>query len=124
MSEKLQIARFVQPPGKLPVQMAKSDGTALRLLKRGPFGADLIRFAPGQGVATHTHPGDHVLVVVSGSGWLTYNGQRVEISEGTVYLVPGSVPHAIDAGESELTLISVANDHRDAGSEDRLEVLP
>lgn len=122
--DELQIASFIQPPGRLPVQMAKSDGTALRLLKLGVFAADLIRFAPGKRVATHTHPGNHILVVVSGRGWLTYDGERVALTDGLIYLVPGRVPHAIDAAEdSELTLISIADDHRDAGADDRLEVV-
>jgi len=119
---KLQIARFDPHPGALPVQMADSDGTAMPLVKLNEFGADLIRFAPGKRVGLHTHQGDHILVVVSGTGVLTFRGERHALYAGVVYLVPGSVPHAIDA-ETELSIIAVGNDHRDAGAEDRLEVV-
>lgn len=117
----IQIARF-DVPGELPEQMAHSDGRGLRLAKLGRFGADLIRFAPGKGVGTHTHPGDHVLIVTGGTGWVDYDGVPYRLEPGVCYLVPGSVPHAIRA-ESELSLISIANDHRDVASEARLEVV-
>lgn len=119
----LQISTFDHPPGPLQIQMAHSDGTAQPLVKLDRFGADLIRFAPGKGVQSHTHAGDHILAVVSGWGWLTFDGRRYPLISGTIYLVPGSVPHAIDA-TTELSIIAVGNDHRDAGAEDRLEVVP
>lgn len=114
----IAIARW-DVPGDLPMQMAASDGRGLALVKRGAFGADLIRFAPGTGVAEHTHPGDHVLIVVSGTGWVDYDGVPHRLEQGAIYLVPGAVRHAIRA-ESELSLVSVANDHRDVGSPERL----
>lgn len=118
----LQITSYRVAPGSLPLQMAKSQGTAMRLLKLGAFGADLIRFAPGCCVEEHVHPGDHVLVVVSGSGWLRYGGTTHDLTDGMLYMVPGSTPHAIGAYGEEMTLISVANDHRDPVAEDRLEL--
>lgn|SRR5512138_375817 len=122
-NDHLQIGEFLVGPGALPLQMANSEGTALPLLKRGPFGADLIRFAPGRGVPLHTHPGNHILIVTSGEGRLIFNGEEFALRAGVLYLVPGSVPHQIDA-LTELTLVSVADDHRHAGSSDRLELVP
>lgn len=117
----IQVARMHAPAGRLPVQMAKSQGTALPLLKSGDFGADLIRFAPGEGVAEHTHPGDHILVCISGEGWVDYDGEPTRLEPGVCYYVPGAVRHAIRS-ESELTLLSVANAHIDAGSPQRLDL--
>lgn len=116
----LQCSQFFEPPGPLPEQMAKSDGTGKRLLKDGPFGADLIRFAAGKGVRSHVHPGDHMLFVLSGNGILTFDGQQHAMYPGFCYFVPGTVPHAIEA-DSELTLLSIANQHIDVASDDRLE---
>lgn len=118
----LQRARFLVPPGPLGVPMASSDATALRLFKAGPFGADLIRFPAGGSVPDHTHPGSHMLFVLSGSGWVDYEGVPHRLAEGDCYYVPGSTRHGIRA-EAELTLLSVADDHRDAGSPERLHVL-
>lgn len=118
---KLQVSNFNRPPGPLSIQMAHSDGTAQPLVKLDRFGADLIRFSPGKRVQSHTHAGDHILAVLSGEGWLTFDGHRYPLAAGTIYLVPGSVPHAIDA-TTELSIIATGNDHRDVGAEDRLEI--
>lgn len=115
----LSIARW-DVSGELPVPMASSDARGLELVKRGPFAADLIRFPPGGAVREHTHPGDHILVVVEGRGWLEYDGEPHRLERGHIYLVPGHIRHAILA-ETELTLVSVADDHRDVGSPERLD---
>ncbi len=106
-------------PGPLPVEMYNSDGTAKPLLKHGAFGADLIRFAAGQGVAMHKHPGAHLLFVLEGRGFVDYGGDPHPLKAGLCYLVPENQPHAIRA-TSPLTMLAVANDHRPAGSLDRM----
>lgn len=118
----MQIGRFDLGPGPLPRPMVSSDATGLALAKVGGFGADLIRFPAGGEVRPHTHPGDHILVVVSGSGWVDYDGVPHALEAGVLYLVPGSVPHGIRA-ETELTLLSIANDHRPVDAESRLEMV-
>lgn len=102
-----------------PVQMARSDGRGLSLVKVGAFAADLIEFDAGKGVADHTHPGNHILIVVSGTGWVDYDGEPYRLEQGVCYMVPGSTRHAIRA-ETHLRLLSVSDDHRDVGSEARL----
>lgn len=115
-------ANFANPQGVLPVKMYASDATAKRLLKHGPFGADLIRFPPNGCVPQHTHPGSHMLFVLSGSGWVDCDGLSFFLSAGDCYLIPSNKNHGIRA-ITEFTLISVADNHRDAGSEDRLNVI-
>lgn len=108
--------------GPFLLRMACSDATALPLLKRGSFGADLIRFPAGGQVSGHTHPGDHILYVISGEGWVDYEGASWELSSGCCYLIPGHRSHAIRA-HTELTLLSVANQHIAADSWERLHVV-
>lgn len=116
------IARFDVTTGVLPVKMHASDATALELVSLAGFGADLIRFPVGGCVPSHTHPGSHILFVISGGGWVDYDGMTCPLQPGVCYLVPGGVVHGIRA-ETELTLLAVANDHRRAGAEDRLSVI-
>jgi quercetin dioxygenase-like cupin family protein len=125
MTPKLSYARFDQNAASpFPAQMHRSDATALPLVKCGAFGADLIRFDPGGAVEPHTHAGDHILAVLQGYGTLWFDGEEHRIDAGFIYLVPGSVPHAVycDGNSPEpLVLLVVGNDHRDADSPDRLE---
>lgn len=62
------------PVGATPIEMAHSDATAKHLFRDGAFGADVIRFPAGGCVPDHTHPGAHILYVLSGRGWLDYEG--------------------------------------------------
>jgi mannose-6-phosphate isomerase-like protein (cupin superfamily) len=131
MSEKLQTAHWatknsdwnlVPPSGELETQMAHSDGTAKSLLVYKKFGMDIIRFDAEKWVATHTHIWDHILMVLKWEGFVEYDWIDYALEPGMSYMVPGSVPHAIKA-TSELVLIAIANDHRPAGSEERLDVV-
>lgn len=127
MAKELLMAQFANATedgiavasGALPVQMQHSDGTGAPLLKRNGFGSDIIRFAAGEGVKSHTHEGDHMLFVIKGEGVVEYDGVDHPLKPGVCYFVDGNVPHAIRA-ETELTLIAVGNDHRPLDSEARL----
>jgi len=112
--------------GVQPLQMQHSDGTALPLVlddsTPNKFGADVIRFAAGEGVELHTHIGAHILMVTKGTGILIYGEEEHEMFTGMIYLVPSNVPHAIKA-TTELVLIAVGNDHRPADSLERLNIV-
>ncbi len=131
MTLKIQIAEFAEmwenwelniTSGKRPIQMKHSDGTAQELLLLNKFWADLIRFDAGKGVWNHTHEGDHILLVLKGNWFVEYDWIDYELTPWIAYMVPGSVDHAIKA-TSELILIAIANDHRPADSEDRLDIV-
>lgn len=132
----------VQSDGKLiplftgpqPVKMHISQGTARQLLytEKGPkpFGLDEIRFAPGEGVANHTHPGAHILLCIGGKGILSMRhisrgdgvtDEYLDIKPGGAYLVESDVVHSVYADkESELLLLVIGNNHRKADAIDRL----
>lgn len=123
MLKELCVAKVpANTAGELPVKMAMSDATGERLVKDGPFGADLIRFPPGGRVNDHTHPGAHILYVTSGHGYVDYNGVPHELRPGTIYLIPSGERHGIRA-VTELTILSVASDHRDVGDTERLTLV-
>jgi quercetin dioxygenase-like cupin family protein len=127
--DEIQIAQFADltesgfltaKEGERPFKMCHSDGTGLPLLKLGKFGADVIRFAANEGVANHTHEGDHMLFVIKGTGFVEYNGTDHALHPGVCYLIPGHVDHAVKA-TTELVLIAVGNNHFPVDSEQRLE---
>lgn len=115
-----QLARWDVEPSE---KMAHSDALGARLVKDGAFGADLIKFPRGGRVGMHTHPGAHILIVMSGFGWVTVSGERHWLRAGVCYLIPSNEPHAIDA-DTDLSILSIANDHRDVASSERLDVVP
>jgi len=108
---------------KREIQMANSDGTGTPLLKNKNFGADVIRFGAGEGVAEHTHIGQHVLFVLRGAGIVKYDGVDNDLYPGKCYMVESWVPHAIYAGEEDsLVLLVVGDDHRGLDDPGRMEL--
>lgn len=127
----IQISRWAIPDqngnleiesGERPHKMYCSDGTGTPLLLYNRFGADVIRFAGGEGVKNHTHEGSHILFVLKGTGFVEYNGIDHELEPGVCYMIPGNVDHAIKA-KSELILIAVGNEHFPVDSKERMTPL-
>lgn len=109
--------------GPFTIDMHQSDATATALLKRGDFGADIIHFEPGGCVEEHTHPGDHILFCIEGSGVVSFYGNRHVIKKGQCYLIPGEAPHAVYAdADDSMTLLVVGNQHISADSPERLNM--
>lgn len=117
-----RIARFDR---QATLQMHESDAKGLPLLHNGDkFGADVIDFPPLGKVPMHTHPGDHVLFCVGGSGWVTIDRSVPDaVTCGDCYLIHSMEPHAVAAGEHGLRLIVVGNNHRPVDSKERLDVV-
>lgn len=107
-------------PGARPIQMSHSDGTGLPLVKLEAFGADVIRFAPGKGIMKHTHMGDSIIFVISGTGHVEYDGVQHDLAPGLSCLIPSMVNHAIQAA-TELVIIVVGNNHMALDSKDVLQ---
>jgi quercetin dioxygenase-like cupin family protein len=118
-----QNGNFVVDGGKRPIQMMNSDGTGTSLLKNGELGADIIRFGASEGVAEHTHIGQHVLFVLRGLGVVKYDGVDNSLYPGKGYLVESWVPHAIYADkDDDLVLLVVGDDHRALDDPSRMEL--
>lgn len=102
-------------------KMHNSDACGIPLLLHGKFGMDVLTFPAGGCVKDHTHPGDHILIVMSGTGYVDYDGVAHKLSPNDCYLVPGGVRHGVRAC-TELRLLAIANDHRPVASAERLEL--
>jgi quercetin dioxygenase-like cupin family protein len=68
---------------------------------------------PNAGFERHVHPHNHVLVILKGSGFLTYdsgNGDKVlEFGEGEVFNVPGTSEHAVSAGADGIDMLTIGS---------------
>lgn len=101
-------------------QMYGTSATGQPLVSNGYLGADLIAVPPGGGFAPHTHPGDHLLVVVGGYGTITVEGRIYPTEAGQIYMVEGAVPHAVSARpDSPHVILAIGAPHREIGAADR-----
>ena len=120
-SSKLQMRNYRDSGGF--VAMVASQGKGKHLVLSDRFGADMLRFDPGHKTEIHTHPGDHILFVAQGNGFLVFDGTYHSLSVGDCYFVPGAVPHQVGAIADALLLLSVANNHQPVDSKERLHVV-
>lgn len=102
-----------------PLPMADGGATGAPLIGNGRLGADLIRLASGEGFVPHTHPGDHLLIVVGGQGTVTYGGKVYPTRAGEIYLIAGEIPHAVGA-VTDHVLLAVGSPHRAVDAPDRM----
>lgn len=116
----LQIKNYRESDNWLP--MIGSEATGLPLVKQGDFGADMLHFESSQKTSLHTHPGNHILFVVEGGGYLVFNEEKHDLVQGTCYLVPGESPHQVVAGGFGMILLSIADKHCNVDSEERLRI--
>lgn len=106
-----------------PVRMHGADATGLGLVTNQLIGADVLRLPTGAGFPPHTHPGHHVLVIVGGRGTITYAGRVYPTEAGEIYLVAGSVAHAVGA-ISDHVILAIGAPHMPVDSHERMAVVP
>jgi len=105
--------------GERSTRMAHSNATGVGLISNGMLGVDLIRIEAGDGFLPHTHPGDHLLIVVGGVGTITYSGYIWETRAGQVYMIDGKVPHAVGAITNHV-ILAVGSPHKPIDSTERM----
>jgi quercetin dioxygenase-like cupin family protein len=110
------------PHGERPVPMHGADSTGLGLVSNGIVGADVIRLPAGAGFPPHTHPGHHLLAVLGGRGTITYNGRVHPTEAGEIYLVEGSVSHAVGA-VTDHVILAMGAPHMPVDSDKRMAVV-
>ena len=106
-----------------PIRMAHSPATGQALLSNGQLGVDVIRLAAGEAFTPHTHPGDHLLIVIGGVGTITYDGRIYETHAGEAFLIEGNVPHAVGAITHHV-ILAIGSPHRAIDDPDRMSLTP
>lgn len=119
----MQIKKYFETEDHEWLPMVGSEALGLPLVKQGNFAADMLKFEPYQQTSLHTHPGNHILFVVEGDGWLDYGDETLDLTTGTCYFVPGSTPHRVKSASIGMVLMSISDSHYPVDSSDRLEVI-
>lgn len=97
--------------GLRPTPMPGSPATGRGLVTNGLLGGDVIRLAAGEAFEPHTHPGDHLLIVIGGEGTITFDGVVYPTRAGQIYMVEGSVSHAVGA-ITDHVILAVGSPHK------------
>ncbi len=67
----------------------------------------LFAFDKGQKLSEHTTPYDALVQILDGKARLTIGGRQNNISTGGIIIMPGNVPHAVEADEKFKMLLTM-----------------
>ena len=69
----------------------------------------LFSFGAGEGVSTHSAPGDAIVQILEGEAKITIGGNPPTAKTGDIVVMPANIPHAVDAEQDFKMLLTVIN---------------
>ncbi|HZD59806.1 MAG TPA: cupin domain-containing protein [Anaerolineae bacterium] len=96
---------------QMDVEEGGAKGVSLRWVLSEREGAEnfalrVFNLMPGGNTPRHTHPWEHEIFVLKGSGSVVENGENVPIHQGDVIYIPPEEEHQFNnTGDSELEFI-------------------
>ena len=67
----------------------------------------LFAFDKGEGVSTHTAPGDAMVQVLDGEATVNVDGKEMTVCAGQVVVMPADIPHSVTAVKQFKMLLTV-----------------
>lgn len=77
------------------VSYEKGKVASLTLAQQPGVGMTLFAFDAGEGVSTHSAPGDAMVQVLEGEARITIDGVENHLTAGQIIIMPAGVPHAV-----------------------------
>jgi len=87
---------------KLKELVAYSEGrvSSKTLAQKEEVSVTLLSFDKGEGLSTHSAPGDAMIIILEGSVRVTIGeNPEVVLNEGDTTVMPANIPHALEALE-------------------------
>lgn len=101
LSEAVNLAGLVNiEPGKI---------ISRTFVQRPEVTVTLFSFGAGEGVSTHSAPGDAIVQILEGEAKITIGGNPLIAKTGDIVVMPANIPHAVEAGQDFKMLLTVVN---------------
>lgn len=71
------------------------------------FNLTLFALAEGEGISTHSTPGDAIVQVLDGEAEITIGGLTHTVRAGNAIVMPASIPHGLEARKAFKMLLTV-----------------
>ena len=86
----------------------QADGiVSKRIIQKEKGNITLFAFDAGQKLSEHTAPFDAVVQVMQGSAEVVIGGKPNQIAAGQSIIMPANVPHAVNANEKFIMLLTM-----------------
>lgn len=87
------------------VQYQKDSVVSREIIKKDIGTVTIFAFDKGQGLSEHSAPFDAMVQIIDGEAEITLNGEPHTVSEGEMIIMPGNVPHALQAVKKPYKMI-------------------
>lgn len=77
------------------------------LVQNPGFSITLFALGAGEGISTHTTPGDALVYILDGEAEITIGTETVTPSAGETVVMPANVPHGLEARQSFKMLLII-----------------
>lgn len=67
----------------------------------------LFAFDAGEGLSTHSAPGDALVHILDGEAFITIDGKGMVVKAGEAVVMPADIPHALDAQQQFKMLLVI-----------------
>lgn len=74
----------------------------------------LFAFDAGEGVSTHSSPGDALALILDGESLITIDGEEMAVGSGEAIVMPANIPHAVRANQPFKMLLAVVKSPKEA----------
>lgn len=82
------------------VEYQEGRVVSLTLVQNDTLTLTLFAFAKGEGVSTHSAPGDAMVYIIDGEASITIGDKKITAHKGQTLVMPTDVPHGLDAIEN------------------------
>ncbi|PID84772.1 MAG: cupin [Chloroflexi bacterium] len=79
----------------------------------------LFAFAQGEGLSTHSAPGDAMVYILDGEAFITIDGKGMVVQAGETVIMPADIPHALDAQQRFKMLLIVVKKPKESRKTER-----
>lgn len=96
-------------PHNLEELVAYEEGRVVsRTFAQNPsLSLTLFSFDQGEGVSTHTAPGDAMVHILDGEALVNIDGKEMIVSKGQVVVMPANIPHSVTAAKRFKMLLTL-----------------
>lgn len=70
---------------------------SLTLVQNSALTMTLFSFAQGEGVSTHSAPGDAMVYIIDGEAEITIGDQKISAKKGDTVVMPADIAHGLEA---------------------------
>ncbi len=80
---------------------------SLTLVQNDTMSLTVFAFGKGEGVSTHSAPGDAMVYIIDGQAEITIGDTKMTAHAGETVVMPANIPHGLDAVEDFKMLLIV-----------------